>query len=340
MKQVRVNNLKIKNVHLLLFLGLTMLVGCSGTRNIYFNVAQPSPVTLPSTIKSIALIDRSIPQDKDKNKLEGIVTGEGTKQDKLATQIVIDGLNGKLVNSGIFVVNRTDIKLTGSGSGVSFPAQLSWDEVNNLCQKHQCDAIISLETYDSDFIPQGASIGNNGLSISAGGVAKVDCGFRLYDPSSKRIIDEFRFSHKENWHSSGNAIEAALGAVMIRNSAIQEASYQAGAVYAQRIIPSWYRVHREYFKKSKGNHYLEKGARMMETNDWDRAIEALEKAVETGKIKTKGRAAHNLAIVHEIIGDLETAKKWASDAWGLYGEKRSRDYGYLLTRRINEQKRI
>jgi hypothetical protein len=79
---------------------------------------------------------------------------------------------------------------------------------------------------------------------------------------------------------------------------------------------------------------------MMETNDWDRAIEALEKAVETGKIKTKGRAAHNLAIVHEIIGDLETAKKWASDAWGLYGEKRSRDYGYLLTRRINEQKRI
>lgn len=325
---------------LLAIMGFIALAGCSGTRNIYFNVSQPSPVALPSNIKSIALIDRSIPQDKDKNKLEGIITGEGKKQDKLATQIVLDGLNSSLVNSGVYNVNRTDVKLRGSGAGVSFPAVLSWNEVEDLCETYKCDAIISLETYDSDFITRGASVGNKGLAVSAGGVAKVDCGFRLYDPQSKHLVDEFRFSHRENWHTGGNVLEAAVGAVMARNNAIQEASYQAGAAYAQRIIPSWYRAHREYYKKSKGNPYLEQGARMMETNDWDRAIEALKKAHESGKVKTKGRAAHNLAIVYEILGDLETAKKWASDAWGLYGEKRSRDYGYILTRRINEQARM
>ena len=330
----------MKNLQLFYVFFLALFAACSGTRNIYFDLAQPSPVNVPPDIKSIALIDRSIPRDKDKNKLEGIITGEGTKQDKLATQIVIDGLSNRLVNAGVYTINRTDEKLDGSGSGVSFPVQLSWQQVDNLCKKHEVDAIISLETYDSDFITQGASIGNGGLNVSAGGIAKVDCGFRLYDPIARQVIDEFRFAHKENWRTGGNAFEAALGAVMQRNQAIQEASYKAGIVYAERIIPSWYRAHREYFNKSKGNGYLEKGARMMETNDWDRAIEALKKAVETGHRKTKGRAAHNLAIVYEIKGDLETAKKWASDAWGLYGEKRSRDYGYLLTRRINDQKQM
>jgi hypothetical protein len=77
---------------------------------------------------------------------------------------------------------------------------------------------------------------------------------------------------------------------------------------------------------------------MMEVNDWDRAIDALLTAVETGHFKTKGRAAHNLAVVYEILGDLDEAKRWASDAWGRYGIRKSRDYGYLLTRRINEQR--
>ena len=83
---------------------------------------------------------------------------------------------------------------------------------------------------------------------------------------------------------------------------------------------------------------MAEGARMMEVNDWDRAIDALLKAVETGHFKTKGRAAHNLAVVYEILGDLDEAKRWASDAWGRFGIRKSRDYGYLLTRRINEQR--
>jgi hypothetical protein len=326
----------MKKILALIF--LVTLVSCSGTRNIYFNVQEPARVSVPPGVKSIALIDRTIAEDRERNLLEGIVTGEGTKQDKLATQIVIDGLNNRLIDR--FDVKRTGEKLKGSGSGVAFPAQLSWEKIEELCNIHQSDAIISLETYDSDFIVTRGSIGEKGLEISAGGVAKIDCGFRFYYPGARIIIDEFKFTHQENWSTGGNTIEAAIGTVINKNAAIQEASYKAGLVYADRVIPSWYRVHREYFKKSKGNFDLEQGARMMESNDWDRAIEALERAVNTGHPKTKGRAAHNLAIVHEILGELETAKKWASDAWGLYGNKRSRDYGYILTRRINEQKRL
>lgn len=76
---------------------------------------------------------------------------------------------------------------------------------------------------------------------------------------------------------------------------------------------------------------------MMQLNDWDKAIADLKSATETGNRKARGRAAHNLAVVYEILGDLETAKEWTTVAWGRYKEKKSRDYGYVLTNRINEQ---
>ena len=76
---------------------------------------------------------------------------------------------------------------------------------------------------------------------------------------------------------------------------------------------------------------------MMQLNDWDKAIEALSNALETASRKDKGRAAHNLAVVYEILGDLDRAKEYTTLAWGRYKEKKSRDYGYILTRRINDR---
>ncbi len=319
---------------------LFLLTGCGASRHIYFNAQVPAPYSIPQSIKSLAIIDRSIPENEELNILEGILTGEGIKQDKLATQVVLDGLNQSLKNSTRYDVIRTTEKMKGSGSGRTFPDPLDWNKVTGLCKKYKVDALVSLETYDSDFIVTNGTRkkGEQGIEIYARGVATVNCGFRLYDPVNRDIMDQYHFSHAENWETGGNSIIAAVGALLNKDAAIQKASFAAGIVYGERITPSWVRIDRDYFRKSKGDANLAEGARMMEVNDWDRAIEALERAVETGHIKTKGRAAHNLAVVHEILGNLEEAKIWASDAWGRYGNKRSRDYGYLLTRRINEQR--
>jgi hypothetical protein len=330
----------MKEKYIYLFAFLLVLAGCGGSRHIYFNAQRPAPFTIPWHIKSLAIIDRSVPADERMNVLESVLTGEGIRQDKLATQIVLDGLNQSLGNSTRYIVTRTTEKMKGSGSGSTFPEPLDWNKVSELCKKYNADALVSLETYDSDFIVTNGSRseGEEGTKIFARGMATVNCGFRLYDPVNRNIIDQYHFSHKENWETGGSTIAAAVGTLLSKDAAIKDASFAAGIVYGERITPSWIRIDRDYFRKSKGDAYLAEGARMMEVNDWDRAIEALSKAVESGHIKTKGRASHNLAVVYEILGNLEEAKKWASDAWGRYGNKRSRDYGYILTRRINEQR--
>lgn len=318
-------------------------------KRISFNVLAPAVVDIPTYIQSVAIIDRSVPKNEKKNILEGILTGEGPDQDKLATQVAIDGLNNLLQNSSRYQALRTTETMKGSETGRDFPEPLSWEIIEELCHKYEVDGIISLESYDSDFIITNGSrlvnrkVGERTIKVPefyANGVAKVNLGFRFYDPEQKSVIDQFHFTHTMDWDVGGSSIQAAIEGLLNRNEALKEVSYNAGIVYGERISPAWFRVTRDYFRRGKGNPDLAAGARMMESNDWDRAIEALTRATEARHRKIRGRAAHNLAVVYEILGDLDQAKEWATTAWGVYKNRKSRDYGYILTRRIQERERL
>ena len=275
------------------------------------------------------------------------MTGEGAGEDKDAAQIALDGIYSVMQNSERFQVIRTTEKLNGTDTGKNFPDALPWTTVIGLCKKYNVDAIISLESFDSDFIVTSALLpvsqtGSDGKSItipmpSAKGVATVNLGFRIYDPSSKSIIDEYRFSHNQDWETHGNSLDGVVKTLIGKSEAVRQVSYNSGVIYANRITPAWYRVSRTYYRKSKHDRDLAEGARLMEVNDWDSAIPALEKAVQNGKRKTRGRAAHDLAVVYEILGDFNNAKKWAQDAYARYGNKESKDYLYDLNRRIENQ---
>jgi tetratricopeptide (TPR) repeat protein len=143
-----------------------------------------------------------------------------------------------------------------------------------------------------------------------------------------------------DWDASGNSVRDAINQLVGKSSAIRDVSYKAGRLYGQRITPSWYRVTRIYYKKAKRNPDLEEGARWMEANNWENAIESLEKAVENGDRKSRGMAAHNLAVVYEILRNLENARDWAQKAWAQYENRDSKDYAYQLNRRIQEGERL
>ncbi len=330
-------------------ISLVFFILLVAAKKISFNVLAPAVVDIPTYIQSVAIIDRSVPENEKKNILEGILTGEGPNQDKLATQFAIDGLNSMLQNSSRYQSVRTSETMKGSETGRDFPQPLSWDIVEELCTKYEVNGIISLESYDSDFIITNGSrlvnrkVGERTIKVPefyANGVAKVNLGFRFYDPGQKSIIDQFHFTHTMDWNVGGSSIPAAIEGLLNRNEALKEVSYNAGIMYGERISPTWFRVTRDYFRKGKGDPDLAAGARMMESNDWDRAIELLTRATEARHRKTRGRAAHNLAVVYEILGDLDQAKEWATTAWGVYKNKKSRDYGYILTLRIQERERL
>jgi hypothetical protein len=306
-------------------LAIVFLVLAAPTMN--FNVIIPALIDVPDHIKVAAMIDRTLVEDDASNIIEGVFTGEMIGEDKLATQILMDGVHTMLENAATISLKRTtEVYPGGSPFSAAFPEPLSWEEIEALCEKYQADAIVAIEKFDSDFI----------IVPGVNQTATVKAGIRLYDPASKSIIDQYQYSHQESWGSGALSLEAAINGLISKNAAIKEASYEAGIEYGRRLSPSWYRISREYFRKSKGDDVFAEGARMMEVNDWDAAKEALYQAVENGHRKTKGKAAHNLAVVFEIEGNLEEAKAWAQEAWGKYKNKKSKDYLYDLNRRIDE----
>ena len=330
----------MKNNIFVALIVMVTLSGCGAAR-MSFNVLTPAPITIPQDIQTIALIDRSLPENTDLNKLEAILTMEGPKQDRAARQQVMNGLNQSLSSETRYNVIVTDEMFVGSSSGNNLPEPLPWDLLTDMAAKYNSDVIVTIETFDSDFIITGAKLPSmDSPGAGAAGVATVRCGFRMYWPAERWLMDEYMFSHDMTWSSGGPAILAAINTVKVKNGAINDASWEAGISYGQRVTPTRYRISRDYFKKGAGSNDLAAGARMMQLNDWYKAIVDLEKATETGRNKARGRAAHNLAVVYEILGDLTTAKEWTTVSWGRYKEKKSRDYGYILTNRIIEEENL
>ena len=308
----------------ILFGGILIFLIC-GAPTITFDALFPAELSLPSEMKTLAIIDRSQIDKKGLKIIEGGLTGEGIGQDKLGSQICIDGLFRQLNNSRRIQPVRTSKQYTNSGLGVAFPEPLGWEEIAKLCEEFHSDAIISLEIFDSDFL---------------GNMVRVKAGVRLYDPTSRMIIDEITFHQDKTWSQPVHNVAGAVMRALDQNQVVKDAAFETGVRYGQRIAPTWFSVQRIYYQRGKGNDDLKEGARMMEVNDWDAAIESLNQAMNDRHRKVKGRTAHNLAVIYEILGEYDLAKEWAQAAWGKYRNKDSKDYAYILGQRIAEINRL
>lgn len=303
----------------MLIAALVLLVSA----NIYFDILVPAAVDIPAHIGSMAIIDRSHSENEVVNALEkGLLSTISGKSDRLS-KYCIEGVHDQILSNNKIKPVITGIVEKRPGTAIDFPAPMEWFEVVNICKQHGTDAVLALEIFSRQYVDN---------------VAEVKVGFRIYDPAKKVIIDEFQYYHGigKNGQVPGDDPGALVLNTLNTDDALKKAGYIAGSIYGKRITPFWIRAERKYYKRSKRNPYMAEGARMMEVNDWDAATKALQAALENGHRKTKGRAAHNLAVVYEINGKLELAHETAQMAWGRYRNKASREYSEILQQRIRE----
>ncbi len=308
----------MKTIQRTALLALIFMICAAPT--ISFDAMAPARVDIPSHIQSIALFDRSHSTSNVVNFLEKGLIAAIEGEPAPLPRICLTGIYDQLNQGSMVTAVKTNLSGKRPGSGLDFPPPMDWQEVNDLCRQFNTDALIVLEIFHMQLLSDRA---------------EVKTGLRLYDPGTQTIIDEVQYFHDAGWRKP-TTLEGVIVRLANKDEAMHEASYSAGRIYANRITPSWYRVERKYYKRSRRNPDMAEGARMMEVNNWDAAIEALTRAYDTGRRKTKGRAAHNLAVIHEILGQNEKALEWAQTAWGKHRNRKSRDYAEILRQRINE----
>lgn len=320
----------MKNYFYIFVIAFFLFSSC-GKRLINFNSNFPPLKEIPEEVQTILLIDRTATEEKEGNLIEGILTGDKFSKREENKQNTLMGVEEQLRNFERFTVIRATEVMIGGTSDKTLELPMTHDELDELCKKYNVDAVLALESYDTDFIVTRGRATSGGFY--AQGVSRIHTGFRFYSCNLEDLYDEHTVTHTMRWRKGGNSILDAIGAMIDKNEADRAISYEAGRIYGTRISPSVVRVQRRYYRK--GHSDVKYAARLMESNDWSRALNALHKFInEDHRRRHKGFAAHNLAVVYEILGDYYEAKHWATEAWAKYRNKESKNYSSQLDRMI------
>jgi hypothetical protein len=337
----------MKKLKLLLITGLIYMV-FSNSAWVNLTLVRPSELVIPDYIQSIALIDRTKQEDSKQNKTEQILTGEAFRQDEQAVFQLGEGFIEACSGTKRFITVRTGERFASDGTKNSFPKPLDWEKVTELCNKNQTDALLSVEIFDTDFIltnnPVKVETRDEGGRIvtrvvfRASGVAVINMGIRLYDAANRVILDEYQTTHRMNFEGEAGTLQGAINAMLDKVEATNRASYESGFTYGERITPTYYQVTRYFFNSPKKK--LGAGVRYSEVGDWKNAIGEWTKVVNSGKRKHAGRAAYNIAVGYEVLGDMEKAKEWAARSHTEFQEKDADEYYKMLCNRIIEERMV
>jgi len=327
---------------------LAAMTSCA-TMDVTLNVLEPADISIPSNIQKMAVVNRSLPDkdEKAKNVVEGILTGEAPFADRAGSAECLRGVADALVQSPrftIFVPREPNLKGTGTRK---FPAPLDWNVIDDICRKTGADAVLSLEIFDSNnrinyHLEQRSKtilgkemkyMANVGLLRSS-----IEAGWRVYNPSTRQIVDENVFTDYREWNAEGESEKLAFGRLPAQTEAVKMAGYFAGEQYAKRISPNRVRVGREFYKK--GNSDMKYAKRLCQSGRWDEAADVWKKYTEAPKAKLAGRACYNMALAEEINGNLQAALDWSDKAFVRYNIKNARTYSNILKWRINQQHRL
>jgi len=333
---------------LLTLLISSLLCSCSSMNSLTIPVTEPAPVFLPLTIKSVGIIDRSTPSEKNEqmDQIDKVLSVEGKNLDKEGAQKLVTGLFDELTIYDRFdevkIIDNQDVRNAGYGV---FPSALSWEKIEQICEESGVDAIFVLSFYDTDtkvdydIVPVKIE-GPLGVSIPAvehhaTTTTIIKTGWRIYDMVNKFIPDEYIINEQVVVTGSGiNPVKAVEAIIVGRKEDILRVSNSIGRSYALRLIPYRRRVNRDYYVRGTDNFEIAK--RRARTGDWNGAAELWEKEVSNSKSKVAGRAYYNMAIINEINGDLDIAVDWASKSYTDYKNKKALDYVNVLKRRIQK----
>ncbi len=340
----------MKRTSLLIFIIGIGLFSCK-TKSISVKVLKPAEIYIPSNIKTLALINRSLPAKGNGNQfsnvVEGLFSGEELFVDRDASQRAVSGLADGLQNSPRFDITVPDgLDLRGIGSA-KFPPPLEWKKVEQICRNYSADALILLETFDSNTSKHFDSRQKtrkednkevNYTEYTATIDISVNAGWRIYDPENHKIIDQNIFVDRKTWDRIGKTKKEAENNLPGQAHAVNETGYFAGKRYAVRISPNWIWVTRHYYVK--GNDDFKNAKYKADAKRWEDAAEIWKKYVNDPDIQIAGRACYNMALASEILGKFDIALNWAQKAYADYHLKDALQYINILENRIRDAERL
>jgi hypothetical protein len=293
----------------------------------------------------VAVVNRSraSSQSQTLDAIHKAVSLESNDLQQAGANGSIRGLSDELMkNTRFTLVKPLNIDLRSFGAGI-FPTPMMWDSVEKICRESNTDVLFSLELFDTETklnyaaSPAQVNLGMTSIPAIAHQVnmaTSVKTGWRIYDPSTRNILDEYIIGQDVSFSGSGINPAAAASSLIGRKEAVTDVGIKAGEAYAARILPCWIRVSRDYFVS--GNENFKTAKRRAQSGDWDGAAQIWLEETKNPNGTLAGRACYNMAIISEINGDLDAAIQWSQKSYVDYRNRLALSYLNILKYRQNQ----
>lgn len=317
---------------------------------IVLDVVKPADVDIPSDVVTFSIVQRNEAQEGKRlaKKWEGFLSGEGIGIDKKSAEYATLGLKLGLIRYSRFAAKQASVNEELYGTGTRKMSELlNWEVIEEICKKNGSEALIVLESFDSDVTTKNYSPDLTS-KVEQGQVAKkefesrveveVYVAWRIYFPEEKRIIDVFDESQTTKRKEFGKTKREARRKLPRVESLVQSVAEDLGVAYAKRISPSKVKLSRPFYRI--GSVGLKLARTKMLEKDYDGAIKMWDSEFgSTFSKKIKKRTTFNLAVGYEAKVDYRIAIYWAKLSLG-YGNKKAKGYIRQLEKRVEEEIRL
>lgn len=146
--------------------------------------------------------------------------------------------------------------------------------------------------------------------------------WRIYDYHTRTILDEFDHHYEYQGVIRGERRNVYLPSMALR-------------IYAERIMPYWETVIREYY--NNGDARMKAAAVCLQSLDWTGACVQWQAVVKdsTRNRALAAKACLNMAVHYELAGDFMKAQEWNNRA-GRMGNELASEFARIIRGRIAE----
>jgi hypothetical protein len=309
-----------------------LITSCAPYTQFTIQVLEPAKITFPSYIQSIALINRSYNlsvEDFNSNE-EEISQYELFVLDSAMNNKFFEGLTTGLQESPGFDRVTAEVIQYRRYDTVNYLKILDSIQLNEIKRHTIADALISLEYYAakdtlSIFYDDYEGYWVVDLVIISG------TSWIVYDLHNEGILDNYIQKDTLSWNQHVYFLDEAITGPPHMLEAFREAAFADGYKYSRRITPGWFDAERYLYRSGPGE--MQQAAKLAISGNWDDAGVIWEDLLHSEKIKTRAKAAFNLAVKSEGEDKLDEAVRWAEKSIELYPEKHTVEYLNLLLMR-------
>lgn len=329
---------------------LFVAASCTTTKTVTIEIPEKAQKELPARVQSLVLVNRTVdekytnlPADTiQKHFYKSHFTIDTVWYDLAAVDTCLKATGDLLFESGRYDVVIPENRFLNFKENAFFSKEMGWDEVNELCETYNTDAVLSIDMFQIQIITQyekdtyfDAFDDAFYTAASAKMVVVYDALFRVYDPIEEKILIREFLKDTLVWENQARNTTELFKRFTTVKQAMSEAGIAIAIDFSEKISTVWNRANRPIYVTGDDN--LKLAGTLIDSGDWEQAIALWKDTAENSKSKsTKSKAQLNVAMAYEIQGDIDNAISWGLKSYNTMYRQITYQYLELLDRRKKE----